>query len=213
MNFDKFLQYVPHLSGLPSAFSTDQQDRLLPYRKKLFEQFPRLEYRPAAVLVLVYPSGNAHEATTVLIERPVYDGVHSGQIAFPGGRMEPSDKDLYETALREAAEEVNIQPEKVRFIRPLSPVKIPVSAYEVTPFLAYSTRRPELRPQPGEVENIVEVPFSYLLEHPWQTEYRTYDDYRYLIHYIPYGKYKIWGATAMVIAELRDIFRHLEVTL
>jgi len=207
MDFDTLQKHIPLLASLPSGFKEGDQNKLLPYRQILFDLYPQMHYRPAAVLVLLYPkNGQTH---TVLIERPVYDGVHSGQIAFPGGKKENDDKNLYATALREAAEELHIDPARVQFIRQLKPVKIPVSAYEVTPYLAYTATTPEFVPQPGEVENILEIPLSYLLHEPWRQGSKTYRNIPYTIHYIPFGKYQIWGATAMVIAELRDLFNQI----
>jgi len=207
MEFTALKKYLPLLTSLPDNFNESEQNKLLPYRQILFDLYPRIEYRPAAVLVLLYPKkGQTH---TVLIERPRYDGVHSGQIAFPGGKKEKEDKNLYATALREASEELHIFPEKVHLIRALKPVKIPVSAYEVTPFLAYTEITPSFIPQPGEVENILEIPLSYLISQPWKTGTKTYKNIPYTIYYIPFGNHKIWGATAMVIAEIRDLFNRI----
>ena len=183
-----------------------EQSKILPYRDVLFRKFPGIRYRPAAVLVLFYP-GADRQLHTVLIERNWYDGVHSGQIAFPGGKMEKNDENLRATALRESEEEIGIPSGEVEIIQQLTPVKVPISRFEVTPYMGFLPRRPSFRPDPSEVQSVLEIPASHLLQSPWQTEMRIFDGDNYKIFYLPFGKHKIWGATAMVIAELRDLFK------
>ena len=97
--------------------------------------------RPAGVLVLIAPDA-ADEARVLLIERTSYDGHHSGEIAFPGGAAEEDDADLAATALREAAEEIGLEPETVglRVVGELEPFWIPVSNFRVTPIVALADR-------------------------------------------------------------------------
>ena len=117
--------------------------------------------RPAAVLVLLYPDA-AGEARVVLIERTTGDGHHSGEVSFPGGKAEPEDADLAATALREAAEEVALDPVAagVRVVGRLDRFWIPVSDFEVTPVVALAERPPGLAPSPAEVARIVEPPVA-----------------------------------------------------
>ena len=119
--------------------------------------------KKAAVLIHFYPGEN-DQLSFVLIERNKYPGVHSGQISFPGGKYEDKDKDLFSTALREANEEVAIQKNTVEYIRTLSKVFIPPSNFIVTPFLSYSSFRPNLIPEGYEVSEIIEFPLNDLLE-------------------------------------------------
>src|SRR6187431_3330197 len=102
--------------------------------------------RPAGVLVLVYPDADG-EARVVLTERATRDGHHSGEVSFPGGKAEPEDVDMAATALREAAEEVALDPVAagVEVIGRLERFWIPVSDFEVHPVIALAARRPELR--------------------------------------------------------------------
>ncbi|NPA42700.1 MAG: CoA pyrophosphatase [Chlorobi bacterium] len=204
MDFNLFRRLIPYLENYRPGPPGATEERILPYRQVLFRLYPRQTYRPAAVLVLFYPTeGRMH---TVLIERPLYDGIHSGQIAFPGGKKEPQDPDLYHTALREASEEVGLNPEPIRRLAALRPVKIPVSGFEVTPFMAYTHIRPRFRPDPSEVHSLLELPLEDLLFTPWQITEKVYDGRTYPVYYLPAGPHRIWGATAMVIAELRDVF-------
>ena len=160
--------------------------------------------RPAAVLVLIVPD-DAGEARVILTERATGGRHHSGEISFPGGRAEPEDADLVATALREAAEEIGLEPDEagVRVVGRLEPFWIPVSNYLVTPVVAIAARRPRLVAAPDEVARIVEAPLAaFLGDAPIEIVERTIDDWK-----IRYGAYavdglSVWGATARVLGQL-----------
>jgi 8-oxo-dGTP pyrophosphatase MutT (NUDIX family) len=161
--------------------------------------------RPAAVLVLVYPDA-AGDARVVLIERPTHDGRHhSGEVSFPGGKAEPDDVDAVATALREAAEEVGLDPdaESVRVVGLLDPLWIPVSDFAVTPVVAVAPHRPELVAAPAEVVRIIEPHVAtFLPDAPVAAIERTIRGWS-----VRYGHYEIdglsvWGATARVLSQL-----------
>ncbi len=196
------------LQSLPDDFPQSDQGKLLPYRDELMRMYPHIQYRPAAVLALLYPIEN--QIHTVFILRKTYDGVHSGQIAFPGGKKENTDTSLWHTALREAEEELNIPSAEVRFLRRLTPVYVPVSAYEVTPFLGFMTRRPDFTIQENEVEKFIEYPFEKLLHQPWKIKNKTFEGKEWPVYYLDVNGHHVWGATAMVIAELKDLFRKIK---
>ena len=123
--------------------------------------------RAAAVLVLIAPAsdGPDADAEVILIRRVDRGGPHAGDIALPGGRAEDADLDVTATALREAAEEVGLDPVAagVRIVGELETFWIPVSDYRVTPVLALAARRAELRPSPDEVEEILRAPLAAFL--------------------------------------------------
>ncbi len=160
--------------------------------------------RQAAVLVLIYPDSGG-DARVVLTERVTGDGHHSGEVSFPGGRAEPEDADLAATALREAAEEVALDPEAagVRVIGELQRFWIPVSNYEVTPVVALAKRRPILVPSPAEVARIVEPRVAaFMPDAPFEIVERTIRGWP-----LRYGAYRVddlsvWGATARVLSQL-----------
>ena len=162
----------------------------------------------AAVLIHFYPSYNG-QLSLVLIERNKYPGVHSGQISFPGGKYEDKDKDLFATALREANEEVAIQKSTVEYIRTLSKIFIPPSNFMVTPFLSYSSFCPDLIPERSEVSEIIEFPLNDLLEMRISLT-RLINSSKNSVE-IPCFKYNqkiIWGATAMILSELKIIIQN-----
>ena len=164
--------------------------------------------RPAAVLVLIAPDA-AGEARVVLIRRTSYDGHHSGEVSFPGGAAEDGDADLVATALREATEEVGLDPEAIglRVLGELEPFWIPVSNFRVTPILAVAERLPAWTRDEREVERVIEAPLaSFLPGAPIQTLERDVREWR-----IRYGAYElpdvgdgpaVWGATARILGQL-----------
>lgn len=161
--------------------------------------------RPAAVLVLLYPD-DAGETRVVLIERPTEDGRHhSGEVSFPGGKAEADDDDAIATALREAAEEVALDPVAagVRVVGLLERFWIPVSDFVVTPVVALAPERPELAASQVEVVRILEPPLArFLPDAPVTIVERTIRGWP-----LRYGHYEVdglsvWGATARVLSQL-----------
>ena len=114
-----------------------------------FPRTPGKDARAASVLILLYPMNDS--VYTVFMQRPDYNGVHGGQISFPGGKQEPSDKDPIHTALREAQEETGADPGQIRVIGTLTPLFIPVSNTIVTPVVAWTDKKPLFTHQEEEV--------------------------------------------------------------
>jgi 8-oxo-dGTP pyrophosphatase MutT (NUDIX family) len=160
--------------------------------------------RPAAVLVLLYPDASG-EARIVLTERVTYDGHHSGEVSFPGGKAEPVDADPAATALREATEEIGLDPVSaaVQIAGWLDPVFIPVSDFRIQPVVATAARQPTLRADPHEVARILTPPVSaFLGDAGIEIVERTIRDWP-----LRYGGYRIdglhvWGATARILGQL-----------
>lgn len=162
-------------------------------------------HREAAVLLLCYPHNsrdNREELHLVFIQRPEYEGVHSGQIAFPGGRREAGEP-LLQTALREAREEIGLAAEAVEILGSLSPYYVSGSNHNVFPFVGYCPSRPVFSPCAIEVAEIIETPLASLLgEQAKREEYRTLGQYgRRRIPFFDLRGKKLWGATAMMISE------------
>jgi len=165
--------------------------------------------RPAAVLVLIAPDADG-DARVLLIERTSYDGHHSGEIAFPGGAAEPGDADLVATAIREATEEVALEPEAVglRVLGTLEPFWIPVSNFRVTPILALAEQLQAWRPDPREVKRVIEAPLAAFLPgaeiltlerdvREWRIRYGAY-----ALEEIADDGPAVWGATARILGQL-----------
>ena len=162
--------------------------------------------RKAAVMMLLYPDAE-QVLHFCLIQRPTYDGKHSGQISFPGGKKEEQDVDFWATALRETHEEVGVNPAKVRKLTTLSSTYIPPSNFMVYPFLAYTDTRPNFVPEEEEVEHIIEVPLALLLDETSMQEGEINASYmkEVIVPMFVFGENKVWGATAMVLAEAREL--------
>jgi len=135
---------------------------------------------------------------------------HRGQISFPGGRFEPQDKHLANTALREAEEEVGVDAGQVELIGGLTDLYIPVSNFRVDPYVGYTEITPDFIPQESEVNDILEVPVEELI-HPGNLKYKDLTIREgFTIPNVPYfdllGK-TVWGATAMMLSELVELIR------
>ena len=166
----------------------------------------------SGVLLLLYPLDDG-EAGVVFIRRPQYNGVHSGQISFPGGRYEPGDPDLRHTALREAQEEIGIDPEQVEVIGRLTDLYIPPSNHKVSPWVGVMHHRPVFKPDPFEVESILEVALTNFLseENLQNIPIKLADGSRLSTPCYHIEGNVIWGATAMMMAEFLECIKKREL--
>ena len=170
--------------------------------------FPNIEYntdkelRKGAVLICIYEEGDGLH--TVLIERTPDSSPHSGQIAFPGGKYEDFDGNQVTTALREANEEVGIDTNKLNVLGCLSSIQIPVSGFTVLPVLAWYDGYPELTASPDEVASLIRVPLDELLNSKDMVDI-TARGYQIKTAAFKAGEHIVWGATAMVIGELKEM--------
>jgi len=201
MNFSHFFNAIQNIVtvDLPAPFE----------RVKLIEEgFDDLDNaRNAAVMMLFYPK--KEETHLLLIVRNSYPGVHSSQIAFPGGKVEEIDFDLKATALRETHEEIGIHPDKILVLRDFSSVYIPPSNFLVHPFLGISTSELQFTLQEEEVAGIVEMPLSMLLDDSiiinktLQTSYSKSIE----VPVFQIDEHSVWGATAMMLSELKEALK------
>lgn len=165
-----------------------------------FEPPAGLQPRQAGVLLLLFPAGDLlHLVLTV--RTPDLDQ-HSGQISLPGGGKEPADSSLLEAALRETSEELGIATADVEVLGPLSPLYVPPSNNVIHPFVAYAPHRPAWRPDPREVAALLEVPLALLLDPATRREEDwSWQGVDLRIPLYAVGEHKVWGATAIVLAE------------
>lgn len=158
--------------------------------------------REAAVLVLLHPDAGG-EARVVLTERVAYDGHHSGEVSFPGGKCEPGDPDPETTALREAGEEIGLRPGSVTLAGRLDRVAVVVSGHAVTPVLALASAAPMLTPDPAEVARIVAPPVAaFLPGAPMPVVEREVRGLALRYATYPVEGLEIWGATARILGQL-----------
>ena len=157
----------------------------------------------AAVLILMYPSNE--KTRLVFIKRNEYDGPHSAQVSLPGGAWEKKDGSMENTAIRETREELGIVDE-IEILGALTDLHIPVSNFQVSPFVGCTDRTPVFHPDASEVQFIIETPLTELLDP------RNLDSERVLRHgqsieapFYRVGKEKIWGATAMILSEFLQL--------
>lgn len=170
---------------------------------------PLVHPRKSSIMIIIYPSGDFFSTYTIL--RPKYDGVHSHQIAFPGGQEEKQDDNLLDTAIRETQEEIDVTVNKNEVLGKLTDIYIPPSNFMVAPYIAFLDSKPQTKRQPSEVEEIIEVNLREIIA-PDAIVSRSLFLERYGEVRVPCfmaGDYIIWGATAMIMSELREVLRKI----
>ena len=182
-------------------------ERLLELKRKAREQHSA---KKAAVLALFYPS-KSNETHFVLILRKTYKGVHSAQVGFPGGKREPDDADFYATALRETEEEVGVPAHTVTVLKQLTEIYIPPSNFFVQPFLGITATTPQFIPQEEEVEAILEIPLQEFMSDRVLTTETLTTSYAKSIEVPAFllEGHVVWGATAMMLNEVREMLKLL----
>ncbi|MBS9463730.1 CoA pyrophosphatase [Flagellimonas sp. HMM57] len=212
MNFEEFYQQALKIKNLPLP-GTDSHHKMSPaMRIKWLEsrEIEKMKPRKAGVMALFYP--DLYQKTKLLlILRKTYEGVHSNQIGFPGGKVEKEDKNLLDTALRETHEEVGVPPESVEVLKQLSEVYIPPSNFLVQPFIGmYSNPKPFLI-QESEVEDVVEVYLHDFLDNANLMEQKLSTSYAKNINVPAYklNGYTVWGATAMMMSEIKELLEQV----
>jgi len=168
--------------------------------------------KDASVLILLFPKDTSLEF--FLTQRTDKVETHKGQISLPGGMQEPGEK-LWETALREAAEELRINPDGVQvFHRPLTQVYIPVSGFRVTPYVGFAQTQPPVQASADEVLEVIETPLEilvdkkYLREEEWEMR-----NFKAMVPYYCFDGYKIWGATAMILSEFGEMLKQVKASV
>ena len=209
MNFNLFFNAMPNVLNieLPSISSHIKMAPL--ERVKMMEEnsYDYSSVRKAAVMMLFYPKNDI--TYLLLIVRNSYPGVHSSQIAFPGGKVEDIDFDLKQTALRETHEEIGIHPNDINVIRDFSSIYIPPSNFLVYPFLGVSETELTFTLQEEEVAGIIELPLSILLDDSIISNKNLETSYSKLIEVPVFQieEHSVWGATAMMLSELKDVLK------
>jgi 8-oxo-dGTP pyrophosphatase MutT (NUDIX family) len=207
MDFQDFLQILPYLDdvNLPGeeAHNIMVPQQRLEITKKL--NFDQINPRNAGVMMLFYPKDDITHL--VLIVRNSYKGVHSSQIAFPGGKHEKEDINLEQTALRETHEEIGILSDKIQVLKAFTSLYIPPSNFMVYPFLGICRDEISFYPDPNEVADIIELPLTTFLSDSIiiNTEMTTSYAKNIQVPAFVIEGHIVWGATAMMLSELKVV--------
>lgn len=195
------------LAGLPGWAAQSRLEPEIRKQHRLEGNAKAQNPKESAVLLLVHATGD--DTSLLFIKRSEYVGIHSGQIAFPGGRHEPEDKDLTHTALRETKEEVGIQVDIEAVIGKLTPLYIPPSNFNVHPYLAYLPLLPPAMPDPKEVSQVFSIRIADLLlpETLQQKTITTSDGHTIDLPCYVVNNQIIWGATSMILNEFLEIWK------
>jgi len=189
---------------LPGTYA--HQSMLPPGRRLKSHDDERSSVKLSSVLVLLFPMYG--KLFTCLTKRPSSMKFHPGQISFPGGKVEKNDVSAERTALREAHEEVGIEPAAIEMMGKLSDFYLEISRFSIQPFLAWMDQEPEFRVNYDEVDELILFPLSDFVENEniLETEMQTLTGLLQ-VKYFPYEGHIIWGATAMILAELIEILK------
>lgn len=170
-----------------------------------------VEYRESAVSIVLHPYQN--QLRCILIQRPQYDGAHSGQVSFPGGKRDPEDVSLLDTAIRECREEIALRLHESQLIATLTEVFIPVSKFLVQPYVFFVENLSELIADEREVDEIFTFDTQLLL----QPETRQMTNIRInsslTLKDVPYFLIEnriVWGATALMLAEFKALLEKID---
>ncbi len=168
-------------------------------------------FRESAVSVILQVTSKTPEI--ILIQRPNYEGVHGGQVSFPGGKKDESDENLFQTAIRECKEEIGVDLFENQLVGLLTPVFIPVSKFDVLPHVFVLEQEVHFTPDPREVETIFKMDIPSLLNENIRKRVSIPTQQGTILKNIPCFEYEnriIWGATALMLNELRLIFESIK---
>ena len=198
MELNEFLDQSPKLNEIPKPGIKSQLKMAPMWREGCYEKSNKLRF--AATVMLLYPINK--KIHFCLIRRTFNTNIHSNQVCFPGGEKDKSDKNYWNTGLREMNEEIGVKQDQVIYITELSKLYIPVSNFIVFPYMARIEKRPSFLLNGSEVEYLIEVKLSMLLSK------NSIGKSNILNRKVPIFNFKgekVWGATAMILAEARDL--------
>ena len=165
--------------------------------------------KESSVLIVLFESGG--DVFFPLIQRPLYTGVHSGQIGLPGGKVEEHDIDRIDTALRETEEEIGVKADDVKVLGKLTELYVQASHYNVMPVVGYLPYQPKYIPDPEEVSRVIDGEVGDLIssEKRKVKELLIRDKYKIMAPYFDIKNEIVWGATAMILSEFSAILKEI----
>lgn len=179
--------------------------KMMPASRRKMNKIPPAASN-AAVLIPIFKKDNNYQL--IFIKRPEYNGVHSNQVSFPGGKFEDRDENLEATALRETHEEVGIFPESVEIMCALSTLFIPVSNHNVTPFVGLLTNEPQLNINKEEVQYVLVTSLDHLFDPSTiKTTAMHFGTELIDVPYFDIDGEIVWGATAMILSEFLELLK------
>jgi 8-oxo-dGTP pyrophosphatase MutT (NUDIX family) len=181
------------------------QWKMAPVGRRSFNKANDINYKMAAVLI-AFQNSEA-EPHLILTLRSEYDGVHSAQVSFPGGKFDSDETDAVKVALREMEEETGVHSDRVEILGVLSPLYIPVSGMLVQPVVGWIENITPFNPDPREVQRIMQVSFSQLISVKREFANDLIPSRKDLssIPYFNLDSERVWGATAMMLSELLEL--------
>ena len=203
MELKEFLRKSPKLKEIPKP-GIKSHLKMAPQRRETYYEKNNM-LRFAATIMLFYPINT--KIHFCLIRRTLKTTIHPNQVSFPGGEKDKSDKNYWNTGLREMNEEIGVKQDQVIYITELSKLFIPVSNFIVFPYMARIEKRPSFLINYSEVEYLIEVKLSTLL-----SKY-SIGESNILNRKVPIFNFKgeeVWGATAMILSEARDLILFLK---
>lgn len=176
------------------------------HREIALKYLPKqIDVKKGSVMILLFPDEG--KIIMPLMQRPDYDGAHSGQISFPGGKMDEVDEDLIATALRETREEIGVSEDEITVLGNLTELYIPISNFSVLPVVGYCKNKPFFLPDQYEVVHIIEADVLDLVNNLIVKE-KIIKATNGIETEAPFYDIKgnvVWGATAMILSEFLTI--------
>lgn len=210
MEFTLFKNLVSEIGTIPTG-GIEAQFKLAPkIRKQLSENYiENQQPKIAGVLALFYPN-EQNDTCFLLTKRASYNGTHSAQISFPGGKFETNDISLQHTALRETFEEVGVKTTAISIFKEMTNVYIPPSNFLVTPFLGITNQPPVFKTN-HEVEELIQVSLDEFLNKTVISSTILSTSYakKITVPCFRLNSYIVWGATAMMLNEIRELLKNI----
>lgn len=209
MYFSEFTKYIPKILNqqLPALDAHTKMAPLERIKSLTPDFYTKNNPKRSAVMMLFYPKND--KAHLILIRRNEYPGVHSAQISFPGGQADPTDANLADTALRETFEEIGVTREEIDVVKPFTEIYIPPSNFLVMPYLGFAMNTPDFVPNPDEVTALIELPLDVFLDDSIVVDVEMQTSYseRVMVPAFKFEDYIVWGATAMIMSELKETIK------